>query len=117
MEDIAQRIASAMKDANMTYVELSQKTGISKSALQRYVTRETVKIPLNRIELMADALGVTAAHLLGWDKKDSPIQIDERVWKAICKNNTKFILATWIAELDEDDLSKVFGLSSFLQVP
>ena len=42
---------------------------ISKSALQRYATGETAKIPLDRLKLMADALGVSQAHLMGWEEE------------------------------------------------
>lgn len=107
MERIADRLMAAMKAANVTYVELAERTGISKSALQRYATGETEKIPLDRLEAMATALDVSAAHLLGWDEKNPPAQVDERIWKNICSNGTKLILATWIAELEGDDLSKV----------
>lgn len=67
MEKIADRLMTAMKAANTTYVDLAQKTKISKSALQRYATGKTEKIPLDRLETMADALGVSAAYLMGWD--------------------------------------------------
>lgn len=107
MERISDRLMAAMKAANATYIELAQKTGISKSALQRYATGETEKIPLDRLEAMAVALDVSAAHLLGWDEKNPPAQVDERIWKNICSDSTKLILATWIAELEGDDLAKV----------
>ena len=43
----------------MTYGDLATKTGIAKSAIQRYATGETKKIPLPRLEALADALGVS----------------------------------------------------------
>ena len=52
----------------MTYGDLATKTGIAKSAIQRYATGETKKIPLPRLEALADALGVSAAYLMGWDE-------------------------------------------------
>lgn len=107
MEKIADRIMNAMKATDTTYIELERRTGISKSALQRYATGETEKIPLDRLELIAGALDVSAAYLMGWDEKNPPAQVDERIWKNICTDSTKLILATWIAELDGDDLAKV----------
>lgn len=67
MNEIASKILNLMKFRNMSYGELSQITGISKSALQRYVTGETAKIPMDRIKSIASAIGTTAEHLLGWD--------------------------------------------------
>ena len=43
-------------------------TGIPKSALQRYATGETEKIPINRLQIIAKALNVSAEYLMGWDE-------------------------------------------------
>lgn len=61
----------------MSYGELAALTGIPKSALQRYATGATTKLPLPRLEAIASALGVSAAYLMGWeeaeeDKKAAP---------------------------------------------
>lgn len=71
MNDIASRIFDAMQKRNLSYGELSAITGIPKSALQRYATGETGKIPLDRIEAIAKATNVTAAYLLGWQDSDT----------------------------------------------
>jgi len=51
-------------------------TGIPKSAIQRYATGETEKIPLDRLELLAQALGISSAYLMGWEEMmdDAPDQ-------------------------------------------
>lgn len=59
----------AMKNADLSYGELAKLTGIPKSALQRYATGETVKIPLDRIEAIAKATNVKASQLLGWNRE------------------------------------------------
>ena len=48
-------------------------TGIPKSAIQRYATGETEKIPLDRLELLAQALGISSAYLMGWEDRNSDI--------------------------------------------
>ena len=63
---IAERLYSCLKMKNLSYGELSEKTGISKAMLQRYATGETGKIPVKRLAVLADALGVTQAYLIGW---------------------------------------------------
>lgn len=73
MNDIAARILHLIEQRGLSYAELSQITNISKSALQRYATGETAKIPLDRLKLMADALGVSQAHLMGWEEEVPPI--------------------------------------------
>ena len=65
---IADRIMLAYRNSRLTYQELETRTGISKSALQRYITGETGKIPIDRLESIARALNVPAAYLMGWEE-------------------------------------------------
>lgn len=52
----------------MSYGDLSKLTGIPKSALQRYATGTTEKLPLPRLEAIAAALHLSTAYLMGWDE-------------------------------------------------
>ena len=67
MSDISKRILDILASKEISYGELSDKTGISKSALQRYATGQTEKIPIDRLEKIASAIGVTASYLMGWE--------------------------------------------------
>jgi repressor LexA len=69
MYEISKRIFDLMETLKLSYGELAQKTGLYKSALQRYATGTTEKIPLDAIEKIAPALGCSAAYLIGWDAK------------------------------------------------
>lgn len=67
MNERSRKILSAITDSQKSYGELSRITGIPKSAIQRYATGETEKIPIDRIEKIAAATGVTSQYLLGWE--------------------------------------------------
>lgn len=67
MNEIAKRILDKINEKDISYGELSHITGIPKSALQRYATGETEKIPIDRLEKIARALCTTAAYLMGWE--------------------------------------------------
>lgn len=67
MNSISNRILRLVEDQNLSYGALSALTGIPKTALYRYATGETDKIPLDRLELIANALHVTPAYLMGWE--------------------------------------------------
>ena len=71
MTEIAEKLRTAMRDKEMSYGELADLSNIPKSAVFRYVTGETEKIPLDRIERMAAALGVSAAYLMGWEPEEA----------------------------------------------
>lgn len=70
MSDISKRILDIILIKEISYGELSDRTGIPKSALQRYATGQTEKIPIDRLERIAAAIGTSAAYLMGWE--DSP---------------------------------------------
>jgi repressor LexA len=67
MTDISVRILLAINKADLSYGELSSITGIPKSALQRYATGETTKIPIDRVVAIAKATHTTPEYLLGWN--------------------------------------------------
>lgn len=66
MSELSHRILALLEEKGLSYGELAEMTKIPKSALQRYATGETEKIPLPRIEAIAKALGVSSAYLIGW---------------------------------------------------
>ena len=71
MSELSKRILNLILEQDISYGELSQITGIPKSALQRYATGETEKIPVERLELIAKALHTSSAALVGWTEESS----------------------------------------------
>ena len=71
MVNRAERISNAIKSKGLSYAELERITGVSKSALQRYASGETKKIPVDVLERIAAATGVTARYLMGWDEPNT----------------------------------------------
>ena len=76
MSELSNRILNLILDKDLSYGELSRLTGIPKSALQRYATGETEKIPVDRLESIARALGTTSAYLMGWEEPAAPVVSD-----------------------------------------
>ena len=66
MNETANRLSAAIAASKLSYGELSKITGISKSAIQRYATGVTEKIPTERLKALAYALNVTLPELSGW---------------------------------------------------
>ena len=69
MNEIAQRLYTLIQQKQLSYGELAALTGIPKSAIQRYATGTTEKIPLDRINRLAAALGVSSSALTGWQEE------------------------------------------------
>ena len=71
----SERIKSLVEQSGKSYQELEKTTGIKKSSLQRYASGVTTKIPLDVIEKLSKAFGVSQEYLMGWSedtKKPSP---------------------------------------------
>lgn len=67
LTDLIERIKERRLNLEMSYQDLSNATGISKSTLQRYETGYIKKVPINQIEILAKALHTTPSYLMGWD--------------------------------------------------
>ena len=108
MIDRAERISQAIKAKGISYAELERITGVSKSALQRYASGETKKIPVDVIESIAAATGVTAIYLMGWDSpedKESPSPVEDE----------REAYRNMLSELTEDELKEMKNFTSYLR--
>ena len=68
--EIGQRILSIMAEKNITYRDLEKSTGISRSTLNRYAAKGKA-IPLDKLDVIAKALGTDSKTLLGWNCRDN----------------------------------------------
>ena len=64
---VSDRIRAQMELLDLSYGELAAKAGLTKSAVHRYATGQTDKVPTDALEKLAVALGVTPSFLTGWE--------------------------------------------------
>lgn len=65
-EELKDRLALAISDAGMRPIDLAEKTGIPKSMISYYLNGKT-KPKSDRLYILAKALNVSEAWLLGFD--------------------------------------------------
>ena len=70
MIKVSDMLSDLIERSGLSYRELEEKTGIPHSAIQRYATASTNKIPVDRLQLLCRALGTSAEVLLGWKSED-----------------------------------------------
>lgn len=119
MNERSKRIHEAVVNAKLSYVELGRLTGISKSALQRYASGQTQKIPIDVIEKIAAATGVTARYLMGWDDDEfenvsSEDIIDDLNKQGISKGMHVDALLNLIDQMTPDNRKKIEELAELL---
>ncbi|MCI5533865.1 MAG: helix-turn-helix domain-containing protein [Firmicutes bacterium] len=72
MQEIVDRIKSRRLELKYSYQELADKTGMSKSTLQRYEAGAIRNIPLDKVQVLARGLDVSPEWLMGWQRAASP---------------------------------------------
>lgn len=80
--DFGKRLKEIRKSKGLTQVSLSQISGISRRAIAHYET-QVIKPPIDKINILADALSTSVDELLGKSKikkgKDVPFKIMKHV--------------------------------------
>lgn len=72
---VGERIYELRKKKGLSQTELGQLCGSTKQTIYKYETGVVSNIPLEKIEQIATALGVTPSFLMGWDKAIPNVEI------------------------------------------
>lgn len=75
MDEIISRLKERRSVLELSFQDLADLTGMSKSTLQRYESGAIKNIPLSRVEDLASALQTTPEYLMGWN--DDPYDYDK----------------------------------------
>lgn len=78
MKDFADRLKIAMAQSGMSQSALSEKSGCSKAAISQYLSGKNTPNP-DKINLLAEALGVQGEFLMGFDVppvKEAPLNVN-----------------------------------------
>lgn len=75
---LGDKIRIARENAGLTQEELGKRCGTTKQTIYKYEIGKVTNIPLDRLEMIAEAVGVSSLVLLGWDSvdKDKPTVSD-----------------------------------------
>lgn len=69
MQKIVDRVKMLRLKNGLSFQQLADRTGMSKSTLQRYESGDIANIPLGRLPVLASALGVSPIYLMGWTEE------------------------------------------------
>lgn len=76
---VSDRIKKAIEKSGYSFIELEKRTGVSKSALQRYSQGVTTKVPVDVVNAIGGATGISPFYLIGWgdDPNYFPLKISK----------------------------------------
>ena len=69
--EIMSQILEAFESSGLSYSDLSRMTGIPKSMIPRYLTGSVESVPLERLDAICEALGLSLPELLGWRNRNT----------------------------------------------
>ncbi|MBR5089420.1 MAG: helix-turn-helix transcriptional regulator, partial [Ruminiclostridium sp.] len=75
------RIKRRRKELGLSYQDLADSTGISKSTLQRYETGSIKNIPLDKLDSLAKGLQTDALFILGKTEPNNAEFIDNGIYR------------------------------------
>jgi transcriptional regulator with XRE-family HTH domain len=64
---VGEKIRACREAKHLTQSELGLACGVAKQTIFKYETGVVTNIPLDKLQLIASALDVSAAYLMGWD--------------------------------------------------
>ena len=97
---VSDRIKKAIEKSGYSFIELEKRTGVSKSALQRYSQGVTTKVPVDVVNAIGDATGISPFYLIGWGDDPNYFPLKNRflyillyvvVWDYLLKKISKTI--------------------------
>ena len=106
IELIVKRIRDRRIELGLSYQDVADATGLSKSTIQRYETGAIRKVPITQIEDLARALHTTPSYLMGWDgyftDMDSIVLLEE------LKKRPEFrVMFDSTKDLDPESIKKI----------
>lgn len=69
IKEIIKRIKDRRTEMGLSYQDMENATGVSKSTWQRYETGKIRKLGIDRLDSIAKVLKTTPAYLMGWEKE------------------------------------------------
>lgn len=129
IEGFSTRLKEAMNVKRMKQVELSEKTGIGKSSISHYING-THSPTTDRIYLIAKALNVSEAWLLGYDvpmtteekkEKDKKefldyLNLEVNLTKSENKKRLISVLEKYVEKLDVEDLERLGAFVDYQKI-
>ena len=106
-----ERIKSRRAELGFSYQDIADRTGLSKSTLQRYETDDIENIPITKVAILAEVLNVTPEYIMGWEKKSTlPISA---VYK-LTKEDLKHYLFSGAENITYEMYEKVLRFAQFV---
>ena len=104
MNTIGSRIRQAREAAGLTQAELGKRCNTTKQTIFKYENGIVTNIPMDRVSIIAQALGIEPAHLMGWKS-------DLETASTLTQLGQRITAARVFREYTVEDLASAVGLN------
>ena len=110
LELIMARLHHAITESGLSYAELSKRTGIPKTTLNRWSNGQIKRIPVDDIKRIADAVGISAKWIMGWSDAPTSAPGGSSAEKTLTESQIQ--LLKLLPDLNEDDIDDLLLLAN-----
>lgn len=111
--NVGQYIKHLRLKKELTQEEVGNFVGVQRAAVQKWECGKTQNIKRPIIQKLAELFDVPASSFIAeiiQETKNPTTVSDDEVWNKICSNESKLMLASWIAGLNDEQLGTVEAL-------
>ena len=109
---LGEKIRAARESAGLTQEDLGKLCKTTKQTIYKYETGIVTNIPIDKLEAIANALGIQAASLLGWENKKMPTEAGEH---NVTDDDIKFALFGGDGEITDSMYEEVRSFAAFVK--
>jgi repressor LexA len=109
---IGQRIKQRRKDMKLSADELASRIGKNRATIFRYENGDIENLPLDVLELIAEALETTPQYLMGWEEVQKN---NDAIADIVVKLRTDDEFLELVKTLNSLDKEKIQGVKQMLQ--
>ena len=108
---LGEKIRAARESAGLTQEDLGKLCKTTKQTIYKYETGIVTNIPIDKLETIANALGISATSLLGWESEKALAESDKR----ITDDDIKFALFGGDGEITDAMYDEVRSFAAFVK--
>lgn len=107
---VGEKIRACREAKHLTQTELGSACGVTKQTIFKYETGVVANIPIDKLQLIASKLDVSAAYLMGWD---DPMEREIKEQPPVIKelSSAKQAVYEFIDTLSDDQLRQLLRIA------
>ena len=103
------RIKAERERNGFNQTEFAEKIGVSKQTLYKYENDIVTNIPSDKIEIIANTLGISEAYIMGWESEEIMVEaIKDNILSGMSERVKEYAIR--LAKLSEAEQSGIFNM-------